>query len=63
MYLADIARVTGVPASYFLTGKMPAPEAPTTLMAWQALYPDEPTRARVHWDVDQAYRQVREGNA
>jgi transcriptional regulator with XRE-family HTH domain len=31
---------------------------PLTLSDWQALYPDQPERARIHWEIDRHFERA-----
>ena len=60
MDLLRISHVTGYPLSYFVDQDEPKSEAPVTLYEWNRLYPDEPDRARAHWQLDAAIASARE---
>lgn len=55
VYLKDIIDLSHMPASYFFTGKIDVPRAPRTLIEWEQMYPDQPVRARVHFDIEAAF--------
>lgn len=60
LMLAPIARVLGYPIAFFVDPHFDASEVvrkPKTRFDWNAAYPDDPVRAKIHYEVDQAFER------
>lgn len=60
LMLAPIAGVLGYPIAYFVDPDFNPNDAvrkPRTRFDWNAAYPDDPLRAKIHYEVDQAFER------
>lgn len=59
--LLKIARLFGLSVEWFLDPAFEPRVAtrPSNRIEWEAMYPDDPNRARIHWEIDQRMDSLR----